>query len=162
MNFTVEDGTGVSGATSYASTAELDAYAFLMSDGLTEFTSPQKQAALVRASIFYIDGFNFPGKPLSDVQGLKLPTETVALNNDIKRAVLAAAVLQLQGRLFVDPQDIEQRGIVSESSSVGSLSDSVTYADTASYTSKYPTNAIDKLVRPYTNNVGGLGQLVRC
>lgn len=161
MTFTVEDGTGVTGANSYASVAELDDHAELFGDDLIDFDVSEKQAALVKASIFYIDSFTFSGDKINSEQGLKLPTADVSLNADIQRAVLSAAVLQLQGRLFVDPQDVGQSKVVSESSSVGSLSDSVTYSETAQYTTKYPTTSLDRLVRQYS--VGsGLGQTVRC
>ena len=161
MTFTVETGTGVTGANSYATVAELDDHAALFGEDLSAYDQTQKEAALVKASIFYIDSFTFSGDKLNSEQGLKLPTTDVSLNADIKRAVLSAAVLQLQGRLFVDPQDVGQSKVVSESSSVGSLSDSVTYSETAQYTTKYPTTNIDRLVRQYA--VGsGLGQTVRC
>lgn len=161
MTFTVETGAGVTGANSYNSVAELDDYMTLRNEEPTTATQAEKEAALVIAAQDYIDGFTFSGEPLNSDQGLKLPTDDVALNADIKRAHLMAAVLQLKGRLFVSPDDVQQRAITSESSSVGSLSDSVTYADTATYTTKYPTTTIDKLVRQYA--VGsGLGCTVRC
>ena len=161
MTFTVETGTGVTGANSYATVAELDDHAALFGDELSAYDQAQKEAALVKASIFYIDSFTFSGDKLNSEQGLKLPTTDVSLNADIKRAALSAAVLQLQGRLFVDPQDVGQSKVVSESSSVGSLSDSVTYSETAQYTTKYPTTNLDRLVRAYA--VGsGLGSVVRC
>lgn len=160
MTFTVEDGTGVTGANSYASVTELDAHATLFNEDLSEFFTADKQAALAKASIFYIDGYDFSGEKLNADQGLKLPTSTVTVNADIKRAVLSAAVLQLQGRLFVDPQSVQAREVTSESSSVGSLSDSVTYADAATYTTKYPTTNLDKLVSKYAG--GGMGAIKRC
>lgn len=160
MTFTVETGTGVTGANSYNSVAELDDYMTLRNEN-TAATQAEKEAALVVAAQDYIDGFSFSGDPLNPDQGLKLPTDAVSLNSDIKRAHLMAAVLQLKGRLFVSPEEVQQRAVTSESSSVGSLSDSVTYADTATYTTKYPTTTIDKLVRQYA--VGsGLGYTVRC
>ncbi|MDX1453631.1 MAG: DnaT-like ssDNA-binding protein, partial [Oleiphilaceae bacterium] len=139
----------------------LDDHAALFGDDISAFTTAQKESALVQASIFYIDGYDFSGDKLNDDQGLKLPTDEVEVNRDIKRAVLGAAVLQLQGRLFVDPQDIQQRSITSESKAVGSLSKSTNYAEQASYTTKYPTTNLDKLVQKHAL-AGGLGTVVRC
>jgi hypothetical protein len=128
MAITVEDGTGVTGANSYASVAALDAYA-VHRLSLTAYNTAAKESALVIASMDWVDGqHTFRGESLTDTQGLFFPTEDDDLPADIVTATLKAALLQLQGLLLVDLTSISTSGEVeSESKSVGSLSKSTTY-----------------------------------
>ena len=78
-----------------------------------------------------------------------------------KPALFAAAYLQTLGRLFVSPTDISQSGsIESESSSVGSLSESVTYKSGTSYKDTYPVNQVEALLKGLVLDQG-MGLLVR-
>jgi len=128
MSITVEDGTGVTGANSYASVAALDAYAVHRLD-LTDYDTADKESALVIASSDWIDGqHTFRGESLTDTQGLFFPTVEDELPADIVTATLKAALLQLQGLLLVDLTSVSTSGEVeSESKSVGPLSKSTTY-----------------------------------
>ena len=163
MAFTIETGTGVEYANAFVSVAELDEYADDRAKDISSFSDAQKQAAIISASTDYINTFfTFPGVALEDDQGMQIPTDEVALNADIKRACCMSALLSLGGRLFVDPTDIQTKLVTSESSKIGSLSDSTTYnEDGAGYTTKYPTTAIDMILNKYTVSAAGLGQLVR-
>lgn len=79
-----------------------------------------------------------------------------------KPALFQAAYQQTLGRLFVDPLSIQQTGIVeSESSAVGSLSESINYKSGTAVRDVYPTQQIDYLLRGLVEGSGGLGQLVR-
>ena len=79
-----------------------------------------------------------------------------------KPALLQAAYQQTLGRLFVDPLAIQQTGVVeSESSAVGSLSESITYKSGTAVRDVYPTQQIDYLLRGLVEGSGGLGSLVR-
>lgn len=160
--FILEDGTGVTGANALISVAELNTY---MSDrGLDIYANidSEKQAAIIVASQDYIDTyFKFRGTSLTTTQGMQIPTNEVGLFSDIKRACAMAAVLHLTQRLFVNPTDVTQRVIIEEESKVGSLSDKTVYQeDGASYTTKYPTASIDRILGKYSIG-SGLGGLVR-
>lgn len=162
MAFIVEDGTGLSTATAYITVEALDAYAADRAEDLSAYTTAQKQGAIVVASIDYVDGyFQFNGEPLNDDQALSLPTDKVTVNARIKQAVAAAAILQLKGRLFVDPEEISRQIVAAESSSVGSLSESITYDGGSQYIDKYPTVQIDRLIMPYTLVQVGAGYSLR-
>jgi len=161
MAFVLEDGTGIEDANALVSVAELTTYLTDRND-TTVYTDEQKQAAIISASVDYIDTFfTFKGTKLNADQGMQIPTDCVPLNSTVKRAALQAANLSLVGRLFVDPTSIESRAVTGESKKVASLSKSVDYAENATYTTKYPTTAIDRLLSPYvTYNSSGLGSLV--
>lgn len=166
MGITVEDGTGVTGANSYASVAELDAYAVHRLN-LTGYNTAAKEAALVVASADWLDGqHTFKGESLTDTQGLFFPVK--ALDEDeeefpaaIKTAALKAALLQLQGLLLVDLTGISVTGAIeSESKSVGTLSKSVAYQEgSAQRYGRILPSDLTNLLRPYL--LGGRGFTVR-
>jgi hypothetical protein len=164
MSFTTENGTGVTDANALITVAEFDTY--LDDRGIESFTwiASEKQAAIITASVDFIDTFfTFYGTALTTTQGMQLPTDEVTINAQIKRACAMAAHLHLQSRLFVAPSDIQQRAVVSESSELeGVGSESFDYAEQATYTTKYPTTAIDRLLSAYSSVGGGLsGKLAR-
>ncbi len=162
MAFTLETGTGVTGANAFVSVAELNDYMSDRGEDIYANIDSEKQAAIIKASQDYIDTFfTFKGDSLTDTQGMQIPTDEVALNADIKRACCMSAILDLKGRLFVDPTSINTQTIVEEESRVGSLMDKTVYTDNGQgYTTKYPTTAIDRILNKYTNS-SGLGGIVR-
>ena len=157
MTIIVEDGTGVVGADSYASVSDLDTYATHRLD-LTDYTTADKESALVIASVDWVDGqHTFRGEPLTEGQGLHFPTDRDGLPLAVKNAAMKAALLQLQGLLMVDLTAISTTGAVeSESKSVGPLSKSVSYREgTAQRYSRVLPADLEKLLRPYL--AGGIG-----
>lgn len=165
MAFTIEDGTGITGANAFVSVAELNEYMTDRGEDVYANINSEKQAAIIKASQDYIDTFfTFKGDSLTTTQGMQIPTDEVGLVDDIKRACCMSAILELKGRLFVLPTDIVRQVVVEEESKVGSLSDKVVYTEDGSgYTTKYPTTAIDRILNKYTNSSGsgGLGGIVR-
>ncbi|QDP59315.1 MAG: hypothetical protein Tp136SUR676911_54 [Prokaryotic dsDNA virus sp.] len=119
------------------------------------------EAAIVIASVDFMNAqYTFKGEPLDDTQVMQLPTDCVAIS-DVENAAAQAAWLQFNGRLFVDPASIGQKGAVtSETKQVGSLSTSTSYAEGYQYTTTYPTTSVDRLLRAFTVG-GGLGSVVR-
>ena len=163
MAFVIEDGTGITDANAFVSVAELEE--FMTDRGEDIYAYPlasEKQTAIIKASQDYIDTFfKFAGTALTTTQGMQIPTDEVGLVSDIKRACCMSAILSLKGRLFVDPESVQSQMVIEEESKVGSLSDKTVYSDDGgSYTTKYPTTAIDTILNKYTNS-GGLGGLVR-
>lgn len=163
MAFTLEDGTGVTGANAFVSVGELNEFMVDRGEDVYANIDSEKQAAIITASQDYIDTFfTFKGTSLTDTQGMQIPTDCVGLIADIKRACCMSAVLDLKSRLFVDPTDIAQKNVIEEESKVGSLMDKVVYSDEGgSYTTKYPTTAIDRILNKYTTGGSGLGGIVR-
>ena len=146
------------GVNSYNSVAELQDFLTLRNHAAT-YTQAQLEGALAIASLDYVDGFfKFAGTPTTT---MALPTNIVELTPSIKRAVNMAALLSLQGRLFVDPVSVQSQAVTGETKKVGSLEISRQYADRATYTSKYPTTAIDSILQQYVVG-GGLGVARRC
>lgn len=161
MAIIVEDGTGLANAQCYCSVTYLDAY--LAERGLSHgHNTADKEAALVIAAKDWIDGqHTIASGKLVSTQALKFPTVDNGLPEDIKIANAKAAHLQLHGLLLVDTSTINVNGdIESESSSVGSLSDSVTYKSGSSqrYSRVLPTD-LTMLLQPYLS--GGMGGLRR-
>ncbi|HAD31529.1 MAG: hypothetical protein CL578_22410 [Alteromonadaceae bacterium] len=150
--FTVEDGTGLDNSNALISAEEFQAFASDRGEDISAFDETAQQAAIVVASVNYIDTFyTFKGDALEADQAMQLPTNEVSINNKIKLACYEAALLQLKNRLFVNPTELTSAGPVSsKSDSVGSLSTSRTYAEGYERTSTYPTVMIDRLLQPYT------------
>lgn len=157
MPFIVENSTGVTGANSYASVADLQAYAEFRLD-LSDYTTQQMQSALVVASSDWVDGqHTFSGEPLNTSQGLDFPLVGIGLPGDIKNAAMQAALLQLQGLLLVDLSAVASgKEVLSESKSLGPLSKSVTYAKSVSqvYSRVLPVS-LTNLLKPYLYQSGG-------
>lgn len=120
----------------------------------------QIEAAIVVSSVDFIDtNYTFKGCKVDKDQPMSLPTDEVAIA-DIKNAVAQAVWAQLQGLLFVADDAQLQREVVSESSKLGDLSESTTYAEGTSREYTYNTRKIDQLIKPYViSGSGGLGLL---
>lgn len=74
MTIIVEDGTGLENADSFASVAEADAYCVLR--GLADWallTTAAKEAALVNATEYLSDAFDWVGERTTDTQALAWP-----------------------------------------------------------------------------------------
>lgn len=109
MAFLVEDGTGLAGATSYASEDDLDAYA---EDRGTTLADGDPEAALVRASaaIDALFGGRFPGTKVNGrSQGLLWPrsggydANGDAIAEDAVPAEVVKATLEAAIRELVEP-----------------------------------------------------------
>jgi len=74
--FLVEDGTGVAGATSYASTEAADDYAtFWDKPEWLVLDEVDKQKALIKATVFLDTSVSYPSRILTQEQGLLWPRE---------------------------------------------------------------------------------------
>ena len=164
MTIVVEDGTGLSSAVSYASVTELATYATHRLD-IASYSTAQKEAALVIASIDWLDGqHSFIYEPSTTTQALKFPVdidEEATLPQAVKNATMKAALLHLQGLLLVDLTGLNVAGsIESEDKKLGPLEKSVKYkSGTAQRYSRVLPAELERLLYPYTG--GGMGQAVR-
>jgi len=149
MTIIVEDGTGLTTAQAYCSVEFLRAYCAERGIEFDE-SNDQVEAALVIAAKDWIDGeHEFNSSPFVDGQALKFPTEVDGLPNAIKTANAHAAVLHLQGLLLVDYAAQNIKGdIVSESSGLGVLSESITYKNSQTYSRRLPPS-LNNLLKPY-------------
>lgn len=157
MAFTVETGSGVTDANSYASVADADSYA---SDrgyaSWGSLTNPDKQAALIEAS-FYIDAqFQFVGNKVKYTQGLSWPralaydvSEQVDIPSNVipiavKRAAMELAVKKASGTVLLE--DLAYGGAV-KSEQAGPVA--VTYKDDSPNTTLYMiTGLLKGLLNP--------------
>lgn len=151
MSFIVEDGTGLEDANSFVSVDYFYSYCESRDISTTSYSSEQIEGALVVASSDFISvNYCFKGTKLNDDQGLALPTDQVTVNSTVKKSTCQAALLHLNGNLFVNPNDITSSGAIkSTTSKVSSLEKSIEYQDGKNYTYKYPTTTIDKALSPY-------------
>ena len=111
MAFTVEDGTGLTAANSYASEAELVTYTGDRGVDISSYATPARESALVNASQ-YLDqkygarwkgtrnsrtqGLDWPRYGADDRNGFSLPSN--ALPREIKNATCELAIKVLQGK----------------------------------------------------------------
>lgn len=102
MRFVVEDGTGLSDATSYASIEYANEYAdtffseaeHIIWDSLTE---NQKKRFLNRSTAYIDRSFVFPYTKLDDDQALMFPRQTLEVPNALLQAVCLVSIREAQG-----------------------------------------------------------------
>lgn len=163
MAFTVEDGTGITGANALISVVEFNDFASDRGIDPTDYDIDVIQASIVVSSMDYINTFFvFKGESLTTTQGMQIPTSSVGVEPSIKQACYQATMLNLKGRLFVDPAELEVGGqVIKERDKVDTLEFEKEYADSRNYTFKFPTDSIDRLLQPFTLSGGGLGDVKR-
>jgi hypothetical protein len=121
--FVVEDGTGLSTATSYVSVADADSYVSTMGGNATweAATNAQKQGALMYATRYLDDSFQWysfiystsqalgwPRNSFTDKEGRTIPAATV--HEPIKNATVEMALAHLSGGI----NETSSEGIQSE------------------------------------------------
>lgn len=123
-----------------------------------DYNDLQIEAAITVVSVDFIDtNYEFKGRKIDQAQLMSLPTDCVMIE-DIQNATCTAVWSQLRGLLFVDESAQLQREVLSESSKLGDLSESTTYAEGTSREYTYNTRKIDQLMKPYViSGSGGLG-----
>lgn len=138
------------GVNSYISLADFKAWADLRAYDYSSYTDAQIEAATVISAVDFIDpNYTFKGAKVSDTQSMDLPTSEVAIA-DILNGAAQATWQQLKGFLFVDQSTQSVNGkVTSESSSVGSLSESVEYEEGTALSTTYNTTQITNFLRPY-------------
>jgi len=148
------------GTNAYISLVDFKAWALERNKDISAYTDTQINGAIVESSVDFIDvQYTFIGEKDDPNQAMQLPTDRVSIADIINGAALAT-LLTLQGRLFVNPLDINMAGIVeSESSGVGSLNESVTYRG-GSILYYLSASRIDDLLQRFTIG-NGLGVLNR-
>jgi hypothetical protein len=146
MAFVVEDGTGLSTATSYVSVAFADTFAdsfYSESDYLTwsALADSAKERYLNRSAAYLDRTYIFTGQLYSSSQALKFPREEVyneleeevsGVPDDIKKAVCLVAKRLMNGT-ELDP-DLERGGAVKREK-IDTID--ITYSDSASSATKF-------------------------
>lgn len=152
MALTIEDGSIVSGAESYATVAELDAYC--TNHGLTLSGSDAAKEALLRRAVQYLEDQNWKGARVSAGQVLSWPRAGVyvhGLPDELDSDAVPAPIVAAQCQLAYDQAqaDLLPSGAGREtlSETVGPIS--VSYAASgAAALLPTPTRAL-ALLRPY-------------
>ena len=159
MAFVVEDGSGMSSATSYISVADADSFATEV--GLTSWTGTNgaKETALIKAQRFLTQlyrgqwkgeriastqALDWPRNGVYDADGYLLTSTTVP--SAVKEAQVELAVRALTAGLISDVATTDA-GIASEASSVGGVSYSVTFTGSKATQAQYPV--VNLLLAPY-------------
>lgn len=154
-----EDNTGLPNANAYIDVAFLDSYAAQVGYDLTGKSETDKENAIVRTTLQYIDvEYEFKGSPLNADQSLQLPTSEVLINDKIRRAVADATIAEMKGELFIAYNPLGN--IKSTKDKLDVLESEVVYQDNAStYQASFgKTPTTDKLLKPYLATSGGLFQ----
>lgn len=173
MAFTVEDGTGVTGANAYVDVTYADAY---FSDrAVTAWTGDNaaKQAAIIKATD-YIEtrwGDRFLGSPefLDPRQPLGFPRTKLydragqlveGIPDNLKKATAEYALRALSGELMPDPTtDASGAVIVGNRQKVGPIETEVTYSTALGVQALKPYPAADRLLSQFIR--GGGARAVR-
>lgn len=157
MAFVVEDNTGLSNSNAYIDVVFLDAYALQVGYDITAKTQAEKESAIVRTTLNYIDvEYEFKGNPLKADQALQLPTSEVLINDKIRRAVADSVILEFKGELF-RTNDVNGN-IKSIKDKLDVLESEVVYQDNSNtYQASFgKTPTTDKLLKPYLASSGGM------
>lgn len=167
MAFIVEDGTGLSNATTYCTVAEADAYF----DGLgtawlaTGEGTSDKQLALNQAStaLDLLYGQQYKGYPLTADQALLFPRTTFTINGTqdvrgipvhLKRAVFETALKYTVGENIFP--DLNEAAVVkSKSIGIGDLTKTVDYAETGTREQLLGFYKIELLLKPLLTGEAG-------
>lgn len=161
MGLTVQDSNGsVAGANAYITVEEFKTYHTDRGNAFSSFTDPQIASAIIRATDYLDQRFNFVGKRLQGRnQSTEWPRRYDAINGipgEVKEATAEYALRALSAALNPDPE----RGgtgaaIASKSESVGPISESVTYVSGSVFTMpKYPA-ADQRLIKAGLTRTGG-------
>lgn len=168
MAFVVEDGSGLSTATSWISVADADTYATEV--GLTSWTgsSGVKQTALIKAQRYITQVYrgSWKGQRTNETQALDWPRigaydvdgwliSQTTIPQALKEAQVELAARALTADLVSDVAAADV-AIASESKSVAGISKSVTYVGGKSTQASYPV--ADMLLAPL---IFGSGEIVR-
>lgn len=168
MAFVVEDGTGLSTATSYLSVA--DAASFLADRGDTVWAAAEtadQQAALIRATSA-IDQMWFGlflGTKYSETQALQWPRADAVDQDDfdltgvpvyLERATAIAALIELSDSGALSPS-LERGGAVKEESVAGAVK--VVYQNWAPSTTQYLE--LNRAIAPLLKTTSGMLQVFR-
>lgn len=129
MTLIVEDGTGVSGANSYASLAYIDDYHSIRGNVAWAGTDSEKEIAVIKAMDF-IEGKNYRGlRQYPSTQSLTFPrlylgckdgVEITGVPEDVKKALCEYALRALTTDLSPDPEN--KGGFAVKRTLVGSTS----------------------------------------
>ncbi len=160
--FIVEDGTGKSNATSYASVEGADAYFNARLNQIwMDLELERKQAALIDATD-YIDvrwGQVLKGKPLTETQTLLFPRDCPeGMPANLLKATYEYAVRASQSPLFKDPL-VDESGyqVTGKSEKVGPIEEKTTYAyegTGSNLMTTIPYPYPDGLMRPLVRQAG--------
>lgn len=167
MGLTVQDNNGsVAGANAYITVEEFKTYHTDRGNAFSSFADEQIASAVIRATDYLDQRFNFVGKRL---QGRNQSTEwprydawdldDYAINGipgEVKEATAEYALRALTAALNPDPErDGTGAAIASKSESVGPISESVTYVSGSVFAMpKYPA-ADQRLIKAGLTRTGG-------
>lgn len=155
MAFVAEDGTGLANANSYVNAAYADAY--FADRGITAWTGDTttvKQPALIRATDYVENRFNFKGEPSNEDQALHFPTldcdtgEPDEMPENLLKAVCEYALRAISAPLAPDlTTDATGGRVVQKTEKVGPLEESTRYAEGVAIERFKPYPAADILLK---------------
>lgn len=154
MAFVPEDGTGLENANSYVDVAFADEY--FADRGIAAWTGSDtvKQQALIRATDYVENRFNFKDAPFSEDQALHFPTldyETglvAEMPVNLKKAVCEYALRALTATLAPDPTVDDTGGrVIAKTEKVGPLEESTQYSESEPIQRFRPYPAADILLK---------------
>lgn len=149
MSLLVQTDAGIDGANSYVTVAEFRTYHADRGTDVAIYTDPQIEKALVKATDYLDERFHFVGDRIRPAQRTAWPRVSavdddgwprVGIPAEVKEACHEYALIALTSELNLAPTlDASGRVVQSKTSTVGPITESVTYAAGAAFKMpKYP------------------------
>lgn len=148
INFTVETGSGLDSATSYASVEQFLQYHLDIGTDYSALDVDKVKGYLNKATAFIDMSYRFDGLPYSDTQALSFPRYDIYDRNDVYIPLgklpkeLIAAVCYLAG-------------LLEEGTEINQINDGISSQSVAGITTAYTNNGqrsfpvVDRLLSPY-------------
>lgn len=158
MAFVVEDGTVVANANSFVTLAYADAY--FLDRAITAWTGVQavKESALIRATDYVNNRFNFLGTKYDEDQTLEFPrvyadSEDAEMPDKLLKATCEYALRALTATLAPDPvTDTTGLQVQSKMTKVGPIEKEVVYKEGGTIYTFKPYPAADMLLKGLIDN----------
>lgn len=154
MAFVAEDGTGLPNSNAYGDVSGADDYfADRGVETWADLGTAEKQIALIKATDYIENRFNFLGSVYNDDQALKFPRVYLDASDpqmpaNLLKAMYEYALRTLDGELAPDLEfDAKGLQVESKKEKVGPIEESTTYKTGASILTLRPYPAADMLLR---------------
>lgn len=151
MAFTLEDGTGLEDSNALISVAFADDYHTLRGNAAWTGVQAVKEAAIVRATDYLCNRFNFLGDKYNEDQALEFPrvydSDEAEMPVKMQQAVAEYALRALTARLAPDPEVDTGGKVTYVREKLGPLEEETHYSESGSVSVLLPYPEADMLLK---------------
>ena len=145
------------GENAYITLANFKAWCDLRNYNYSCKSDADISAAIVRASLDYIDSnYTFKGDRLDSAQAMQLPTNEVTIAN-IQNGAAQASWQALNSELFIDVTAQSKGYVTKEREKLDTLETETEYEESTAASYTHSTAQIDRFLSPYTISGYGFG-----